>query len=567
MSEMNDILKNLADEEDPSSRLECLLAALAEQCDLQDTSPATSPKELSPEIHEMAKLLSGRILTGSDSALNPVWKEAIIHITDTILPHLSPLELHASVLQSIFWSPEETENGIYPQFCLLLCTYAMRSCPEPLEKRKKRWHSVLWESLRVFQRYPNRTLWSFHMFPALIHVQHQVKDGTIANQMAFMAAMISTTTYLAYDLVQHAPNQHDLSSGLDQLLQTLTQDLVPISDLIVSLCLHPWRKRSPLSNDLEGASPEALLAYYTASDDAFATENALEERQEAIFFVQTDWASVGLALLIERLWHQRPNGVWTLNYQWQLWFPQVSSLLNAQTPANEEVESRPIVTCRVLGYDLLSNLVQFMLPGSLQLPKRQTDPLSPIGTFQLLSNLILDSSKSTNSIGLPPAGRTYQLMKDLLSVYTPLSQYQLVEKLVQTCPHPGMQPKILDLWRPFAMAWNHDPSAQQAVLDFLYQKVIKTLEEQHLDASSDLLTVKDVPGLIASSEFYAAGIGLIQLWIRIKGPLDRIKSGLVNMRAALENSFQLWESTEPPEDSFRLQLLHDTVVWTLKLIG
>lgn len=601
MSSLQEIVLDLSDENSQKdqddhrygSRLECILSALAQE----DIVDMLGQDDISV-IKELEMILQGN---EPETALLPEdWVAALQFLSARILPQLSPLELHASVLQSIFWSEDTNDDddddgkkknapSLYRTLCLVLLAHSLRQCPSPLASRRRRWRSVFWESLRMFQRYGTVSVWIFSMFSALSHVQSALKEEneeTLEFSAAFFAATVSTCTQLACRLSVAKEKQPSTETNdhwqetLDLLLDGLERHSLPIEDAAVGplLCLHPWRQKVPPDRVLQlrrsDATFEALLAYYTASDDRFDDQVQLEDRQEAICFVETDWDLVGLALIVTRMWYRRPVGVLSMQYQWRLWFPHVSFLLNAQIAhedgKDEESPAKPLPRCQKTGFELLQNLLLSMPKQSLEPPRGNhlDQPLSPTGTLQLLSNRIIASNNTKPTAdGLPTAGQTFQVMKDLVSKYTPMAQVNIVQTLLHSCPHFGLKPKLLDLWRPFVnSSWPRD--AQQAILDYLDKSILQTLETDHLTNN----TLNDVPTLVSTVEVYGAALGLIQLWLRQTKELPTIpclKERLLLLQNALQAIFQRWNESvvEPPQQGFRLYLFQDAVEQTLQLIG
>jgi hypothetical protein len=163
---LQDVLRELdgdAAAENEGNRLECLLSALSTYDEETDTDPQLSVESL----EEMAILLRGSTESSSagETDLHENWRNAISFLRTRVLPTLSPLELHSTVVQSILWENNRDSQQdddclpssrprTYTMLCLLLCCHALQQCPAAqLLKRRQRWRSVLWESLRLFQRY------------------------------------------------------------------------------------------------------------------------------------------------------------------------------------------------------------------------------------------------------------------------------------------------------------------------------------------------------------------------------------------------------------------------------
>ena len=518
----------------------------------------------------------------------------------------------------VFGSNDNGGSIMFSTTCLLLGCRALRQCPTPaIEKRWRRWQSLLLETVRLFQQHfvgrrltmttKNAKLWVSssldvgcrHVLPALAHVQQALMLSTTIPQsstgilptsgeaggpshppppprwMVLEAGTVWCVARLAVNVLVVAAaatnNHHNSDAATAHAKKQLRSLLVACDRHILRgryelLYEHPWwRRREPTQDDerprtttTKSASPSssdaAVLAYYTTDlvDDDDDSAEAEEERRDEVLGLQTVWSDLGIAVLAAAVgWTERPN-VWTAEYQWRMFFPHVAVLLLAQDddddpfgccydegedaaaegvdPENDnrsdDINSSVIVAARLLGFDLLHNLLQHTPDRSAITPGSRDAPDCPIGTLQLIANQIIIVSGSALEQGqasewgttLPNASRSFQLMRSLVGKYCPAYQVTIVQTLYHDCPHPGLRPKLLDLLRSF-VAWE-DARAVQDVWLFLDAQVLSSLASHvggtfptnngPMDVSSLSFSVEE---LVNHVEVYSAALGLIQLWL------------------------------------------------------
>jgi len=329
---------------------------------------------------------------------------------------------------------------------------------------------------------------------------------------------------------------------------------------------HPWwrcrREQEPTQDDetttnstSPSSSDAAVLAYYTTDLVLDDSTEAEEERRDQVLGLQTIWSDLGIAILAAAVgWTERPS-VWTAEYQWRMFFPHVAVLLLAQYDDDEddpfgsccydkgedaaaecvELESNNssdgingsvMIVARLLGFDLLHNLLQHTPDRSAVTPGSRHAPDCPIGTLQLIANQIivsgsisaLEQGQASKRGTLPNASRSFQLMRSLVGKYCPAYQVTIVQTLYLDCPHPGLRPKLVDLLRSF-VTWE-DESAVQDVWLFLDTQVLSSLAN-HVDGvfstnsgPTDVSSwSSSVEELVNHVEVYSAALGLIQLWL------------------------------------------------------
>ena len=155
--------------------------------------------------------------------------------------------------------------------------------------------------------------------------------------------------------------------------------------------------------------------------------------------------------------------------------------------------------------------------------------------------------------------RTVGLIKALLSRFTTASQVQIVEKVIQNCPTPGLQARFLDLLRPLIsildiqtekMLW----ALLMSILDdYLFKKYWNRKEQILVDI--DALINRDV-------EISVGAITMIQMWSLVEEkefPEDRktIKENFRGFRVALQKLLGRWseDASLSPKLHYRLFLL------------
>lgn len=634
-------------DDDAENVLERLLSSLSQQPDLlpiarrhQQTTLLQGEgggNEASDFVEHIVRLLSGEELPsdGDDDEKKGTpeyeWGTALNFLSSMLIKKaLTPWVICSTVLHaSVFiMDDEESPKVTYTTVCLLLCCLALQECPITVfAKRKRRWKSVLFETIRMFQRHAFAfddddeqqlqyvvgtvfcPLWVKHVLPSLIRLRaglaaagnNDADDDRLS--MAFVAGTVCTSCRLALALLHHqqqqqVQNEDDSSCSLYHH-QTTTQQ--QMTELIVGLqkvvndqydtliWAHPWRQRGATISRAalmecrrHPATQEDWLAYYTlrmesttiSEDDASYCE---EERQEEVCYMETEWDSLGIAVLAAVGWESTRRLAWSSLYVWRLWFPHVSTLLLNNGTEGDQDDT--VSFQQHLGYVLLDNLLSQIPSHSLSKPTLSSDPLSPIGTFQLLSNRIVvvavessqhDLRKTCRDATLPNATQTFQLMKVLLAKYNPMDQVMLIKELVRDCPHDGLQPKLLDLLRSF-VSWN-DSDAEALVWEYI-ESFVADLETHVEVRTKGNAMLKNTEALVQNGEMFGSALGLIQRWVMLKRMMipdvSNLKPRLELLHEAMTNTLRRWSTDSmatPPDEYFRLNLLEDCLSKTLSSI-
>ena len=480
--------------------------------------------------------LSSQLTTTSTLApfaddTNP-WPRSLQKIA-TLLPSLAPRDLHAAAVQAIVFS-QSSPKHVY--LCLLLCAHALRTCPQitttVILDRWKRWHSLLCETIALYQRYvvvideqdyeESVELWLDHVLPACQQVERALPLNV--NRVPILAGMVSTELRLAV----HALPQHVQQRLLHSAKSLVRQE----EDVLWS---HPWRIYTYANPDdwNDDASPvwnhqHPLWWWWTIHADC----------DDAVAGMDTKWSdSEGMALLAFLGYPERPL-VYSPQHQWYLWFPHTSTLLNANK--NNAINDDLVL-------DVLQSLLRQLAKQSLEWTTmlNQQEPSSPIGTLQLLMNRTMYSNNSNNKMQMVGC------IKALVSRYTAESQVAIVSLLVDQCPHPGMIPRLLDLLRPIVTT--------KSVFDLLQTFVDKLLETH--SNNNDNTSLQNVEELVDQVEVYVSVLSMIHLRLTLlpessamvdNTRLDRVPT----FHAALMSALQAHDNAAL---HFRFYLLEDAL--------
>ena len=267
------------------------------------------------------------------SALAPVdpqyeWYMGV-RLVHYLLPLMSPFEVHAVANQAIVF----TDGSItHCSLCLLLCVYALRSSPQesPIVVRWKRWQSLLFETIRLYQHYGldlvdlAGPLWVVHILPACRQLAERLPGD--AHHVAFLAASVGTTSSLVVrecqclQTVNHAEKSDEVSLCVLPLLNVTRKFLHEVGGLSETwLWSNPWRSRSGVYNELEDRDEEVQFISGRV-DIVWWTQVAY--RHESVAGVDTSWDGLGISLLALVAFDTRPV-VLSPSYVWSTWLPHV----------------------------------------------------------------------------------------------------------------------------------------------------------------------------------------------------------------------------------------------------
>lgn len=576
-----------------------VLSSLRDDSDDDDVFTATATTDDGAESCSLPdaiwRILSGRTTTlpmmrdltdiaEAEEESRHQWETGLV-LASRLVKSSSALEIHSTAVSSCIVSVggDVGDDNCYIMFrmtCMLLCCTALYQCPQPLPARWKRWQSMQLETLQLYQRHillplhPRYSVptWCSHVLPSTAHLHNALRltnapSVTDSRWMAWEAGAVHCSAHLA--IIICPVGQNPCASTLQLLFALLNKHV--LRGRYELLYGHPWRLRKdlqhcgggPADNDRTKSVTLAHLTIDSAQDDK-------EDRNETVLGVKTVWPDTGIALLVAASWTLRPSH-WTVRYQWSMFFPHVNALLlegEASSVENEEniydgeqggkENNRRIIAS--YGYGLLNQLIQQTVPRSLSVGTNNGAPDSPIGTCQLIANQIIAASLfdrqnfhfeqvgMTNKErfpvqqSLPDAVGAFQLLKLLVAKYSPMYQIEIVRKLLQDCPHPGLRPKLVDLLRGF-ISWN-DEDAEYQVWMFLDRNFVSELEVRVIDGSDSTV----VCDLIDDVEVHLAALSLLQLWILFKGSapaaLTNLETRLRRMYISIHNAEIKW--SQPP---------------------
>jgi hypothetical protein len=361
--------------------------------------------------------------------------------------------------------------------------------------------------------------------------------------MLYEAATIACASHIA---LQAYRSESPLEPSLLQLVWQALCERV-IRGRWELLYEHPLRKQCrATANNFANRETKALaiLTIRTFGD------NDDDELWDLTAGVDTVWSDVGIALLIVLAgWIIRPMS-WSIGYQWCLVLPHVNQLLlegednNDEDNADEDLQvvSRSPRKGRVktFGFEALNQLLRQTPQCTIRRTHRCWQ--SMVGLLQLLSNHLMGAyarsrEEEENMVAghghgtnhpLPTATETFQQMKTVVSKIHPLNQTDMVRKLLEDCPHPGLRPKLVDLLRIF-VGWNDDV-CEEKVWALFEESFLREFDNQRvIRSSTDFSMDSD------AAEEYQSLLGLLQIWIMCKQRLPVSKS-LTNVRARLEHT-------------------------------
>jgi hypothetical protein len=349
------------------------------------------------------------------------------------------------------------------------------------------------------------------------------------------------------------------------------------------LCDHVWRShtayRHPTHNIVAsyketiqsdiGPTNSHALTYFTMN---FYSDEEDEERRDLLCGLSSTWSDLGIALIVSELWNSRPN-VWTMEYQWRLFFPHVNALLLVEVADEEEVD--PLASFRRRasiaphGYRLLKELLSQTRKCSLYISNEESAPDNPLRICQLLLNRMMEASTniSQQTPLLPTAVHIYHELKLLLAKYRPINQVNIVDLLMQNCPYPGLKPKIVDLLRSM-VEWKNACDAESKVWQFVEQHFLLPIEMQLRGWSTgESSTSAILSSLIDGTEYFAANLGLIHVWVmyrrEIPGDLNHCQSRITEIHSQLQSLVAQHVSSNNSQslslEIYRLELLENSL--------
>lgn len=488
-----------------------------------------------------------------------------LRLIRSLLAETAPFQLHAVASQSIVFTDGSQAHWI---LCLFLCVYALRQCPRPIQKRWRRWQSLICETIRMFQNYGvelgrlSVPIWVRDMIPACLLAKEQLPSE--AYHMAILSSLIGTTSGLVSRECQRYQNEKDVMNkvlaNVPELLGTIQTIVDGASQgyTVTWVFLNPWRLHAS-QYCMEETSDDEVDFLEHQDDISWWSQCAY--RHERVAEMDTRWNDLGISLLALVYFDNRPM-VYTPNYTWKVWFPHVSILFKT-TGAYSSLEHLPLV--------LLNSLFGIVPSQSLPtISSSSTKPDAPFETFQLLSNRLLPRQANDTTLSKEQelessmrSQRIVTLLKSLLTRYQPINQVNIIKKLVHDCPHPGLQAKFLDLLRPVLF----DEEAHDVFWTYLNSFVRKLMG--HLDSAKGCLV--GVDDLVQEVEIYVGAITMIQLWGMVKGKLPKRIKGpcLGSFHETLKTMLGSWTTdshSTPPDNYYRLFLLEAALEQIVQMV-
>lgn len=489
------------------------------------------------------------------STPKPIENSWLVHArrVANVLPKLSPFELHSVATQSCVFSVGSTSHLI---LCLLLCSYALRKCPSPIEKRWKRWQSLVGETIRLFQTFAFQEnshalpLWVQYVCPACQHTIEQLPSSALST--ALLSGLVGTMSKLVplECTLQNDSDCAQLENKLFRLLQPLDSILTLIGQNEFWLWCNPWRVRHPISNSSEKYQ-DFEFAHFR---DDIAWWNRVEGPREEVAGMDTSWDELGISLLAMIAYDSRPL-VLSSDYTWRIWFPHVPILLRAWGDRRFTIlDMHPL---NLLGGLIASIPEHFFKDNARRGCSTVAD--SPFEVFQLLSNRIVVNPQLQGSKLMEAksnSSRIVNLMKKLLARYRPTLQIRIIRKVVDDCPHTGLKATFLDLLRPLVLGKEGADELWTYVQSFIQDLF------SHLDGTKRELVKADE--LIDKVELYVGVITMIQLSYLVNGVLPEKlqKYSYDTLHSTLLDTLKAWKldiNAMPPDYYYRLNLLEDSL--------
>jgi hypothetical protein len=436
-------------------------------------------------------------LLASETAINDVLFEKVRQL----VRQLSPFDLHAAVGQALFVVDDAKDltptTNSYLALLFALAGFALSQAPTPLVSRRKRWRSLVFETLQWFQRTITTTPLNMKS-----NMNENIDNSVIVDIWIHIVAPATRAVKLDDDMTPYLACLGAIGTRLAQRnferASDILKSLKPHYNRVAFLWMHPYR----------------MYHYNHDNSSLFQSQMAgwinEEKDPEAVCYCKTSWSELGLAVLGNAALKDRPL-VYSHAYVWKLWFPFVAPLLNANVSIGEEQDNDDEAACsdamalpfQQLGYSMLEELL-FITPKACLLSPRRGDkvPDCPVGTLQLLSNRILHSGDPQEETAT--ATTAYALMKRVLDKFaSELYQATVIRELVITCPYDHVRPKLLDMFRVM-VHWT-SAEAIDLVWDYIDTYALNPLEQQG-----------NLAELMLSVETYDAALGLLNLWLLVR---------------------------------------------------
>jgi len=162
--------------------------------------------------------------------------------------------------------------------------------------------------------------------------------------------------------------------------------------------------------------------------------------------------------------------------------------------------------------------------------------------------------------------QTILWIKNVLYCYRPIDQVNMVQKLVQDCPHPGLQAMFLDSLRPLILK-DDDKEVSGKFWKYI-GSLLEILQSKYMPDG----TLVEIEDLIDHLEIFIGSIAMLQLYVLVKKSLPSAHSSsggtikwedqLRDCHHTIEKTLQQWDtksSDSLPPSAFRLNLLEVSI--------
>jgi hypothetical protein len=590
MVDRGELLQNVLSSLSSSSSLSCL-----------EESPKTDDGFLLDWIWTSISASTNDSASPASTKSSIQWCNTLRLIRDEILPHISPLDLHAVASESIVFAQaadgsqleqhveneEATPTSIIPFriLCLHLCNYALQQCPTPLSSRFKRWQSIVCETIRLVQDFCRDSnhqvavdMWVKYTCPTVLLVVKQLahcnnQRDDIIHSVGIFAGLIGTTSCLAEKtLSAGSPLCRSLNSALLSTVQSICSFFEIFSNAHVcldewSVWSNPWRsytwKQHQQTNSRRGFVEDIEDVQFETQRQDLSWWIYRAYKEDYVAQMETSWSTTGISCMSFDAFHDRPL-VYHPTFLWKVWLPHATQMIK---------ESKRCTELQDISFYFLNSLVNTVPVRSLEIPDCKMYDKSfderPDVPYQIVHFLSVQAIVVSNRQGeTSPDGDmqhrkhvsyTMGMIRELLNRYKSKSQVAVVEKLVHDCPNPPFQARFLDFLQPILL----ESECQDKLWRLLHQQLDNLLH--HLDRNSQFFV--DVEGLIQNVEIHVSTLSLIQRSAigcfkkrQMTNRTEELRQKLFFFHRALNQQLDQWSrttvtTTKPPDNFFRLNLL------------
>ncbi|CAJ1967019.1 unnamed protein product [Cylindrotheca closterium] len=463
-------------------------------------------------------------------------------------------------------------------------------------------------------------IWCQHVLPAALKVLLALPEDTskVAIQCGFISTTTQLVTFWSTTTTSSSSNDDDNDGDMmrgyletfyaslkrifganKNLPGTSTTDTENSDEQLMDLWMYPWHKhqaeiaRKYNTKRSNEDSDDKEDQWYDDDDDDddnddddddddedFATHRqdaiwwaSQAQRHEHVVGMSTSYDDLGLAVLAYYGWKDRPQ-VLTPSYAWKIWFPHVKRLLLS-------FELSGVVLRQRMRFRFFEQLLKSTPPSSITWESSNTSdtfsPGSPLPIFHLLSNRMLVLRRpdiEDLEVQANLKRQTDQMVlwiKTLLYCYQPIDQVDMVQRLVQDCPYPGLQAMFLDTLRPLILNDQKDVGKLWKYIGSL----LETLQKKYMPNG----TLVEIVDLIDHLEIYIGAIAMLQLCVLAKSALPQGQTSagetldwegqLKDCHQVLTKTLRKWETSSPeslPPSAFRLNLLEVSMSEILRFL-